>query len=254
MEKVLVASIRGVICLAVFAALAACNDGNGSSGSSIPTAEGPSFPSTHPSTPPNPPGVEEPAQPAEPSQPEVPAEDSDAAPQIMGAPNHQAVVGQTFTFTPSASDADGDALSFVISGKPSWASFDARTGRLSGIPAAGDVGSHEGIQITVSDGEHFAALAAFALDVVQQTNGSATLSWTPPTENTDGSALTNLKGYRIHYGMAPGEYDQSVTVDNGGVTSHMIENLPPGTWYFAVSSLSMTGTESSLSGEVSKTI
>jgi hypothetical protein len=33
-------------------------------------------------------------------------------------------------------------------------------------------------------------------------NGRATLSWTAPTENTDGTTLANLAGYRIRYGTS----------------------------------------------------
>src|SRR5829696_6368373 len=64
-----------------------------------------------------------------------------AAPQISGAPLDEAVVERTFSFQPSASDSDGDALRFTISSKPSWASFSSDTGRLSGTPQKADIGS-----------------------------------------------------------------------------------------------------------------
>jgi hypothetical protein len=34
--------------------------------------------------------------------------------------------------------------------------------------------------------------------------GQATLSWTAPDENTDGTPLINLAGYRIYYGTSRG--------------------------------------------------
>ncbi len=43
-------------------------------------------------------------------------------------------------FTPSANDADGDTLTFTISNRPSWATFNGTTGRLSGTPGASHVG------------------------------------------------------------------------------------------------------------------
>ena len=69
-----------------------------------------------------------------------------------------------------------------------------------GSPGAGDGGITSGIVITVSDGSLSASLPAFALTVQAIALGSATLSWTAPTQNTDGSPPTNLAGYRIYWG------------------------------------------------------
>jgi hypothetical protein len=76
----------------------------------------------------------------------------------------------------------------------------------------------------------------------------------PPTENTDGSVLTNLAGYTVYYGTSPGSLTQSVKITNAGLTAYTMSNLPSGTWYFAVTSYSSTGVESSRSGIVSTTI
>lgn len=45
----------------------------------------------------------------------------------------RAVVGHSFTFTPTAS-SDSGTLSFASVGLPAWASFDPSTGRISGTP------------------------------------------------------------------------------------------------------------------------
>jgi hypothetical protein len=66
------------------------------------------------------------------------------------------------------------------------------------------------------------------------TTGSATLSWTPPTRNTDGSTLTNLAGYRIVYGNSPGSLNKTVQVANPGTSRYVVDNLATGTWYFSV--------------------
>jgi hypothetical protein len=84
--------------------------------------------------------------------------------------------------------------------------------------------------------------------------GSATLSWQAPTTRTDGSALTNLAGYRVRYGTASNSYPNVVTIPNGGLTSATIENLPPATWYFVVSAYDSQGMESANTSPVSKTI
>jgi hypothetical protein len=81
--------------------------------------------------------------------------------------------------------------------------------------------------------------------------GTATISWTPPTENTDGSKAV-LTGYRIHYGTSATSMGKTIDV-NGAVTSYVVENLTPGNWYFAVSAVAAYGT-SDLSSVASKTL
>jgi hypothetical protein len=84
--------------------------------------------------------------------------------------------------------------------------------------------------------------------------GSATLDWTPPTANSDGSALTNLAGYTVYYGTSPDNLTQSVKVSNPGLTAYTVSNLTSGTWYFAVTSYSSAGVESTRSGVISTKI
>jgi hypothetical protein len=90
--------------------------------------------------------------------------------------------------------------------------------------------------------------------VVQSNNGTALLSWTPPTENTDNSALTDLAGYKIYYGTSSGSYDDTITISNPGLTSYLVENLASSDWYFVMTSVNSSGIESSYSIEVTKTI
>jgi len=84
--------------------------------------------------------------------------------------------------------------------------------------------------------------------------GTATLDWTPPLQNSDGSALTNLAGYTVYYGTAPDKLTESVKVSNPGVAAYTLSNLASGTWYFAVTAYSATGVESDRSGVVSTQI
>jgi hypothetical protein len=85
-------------------------------------------------------------------------------------------------------------------------------------------------------------------------SNAVTLNWTPPTENTNGTALTNLSGYNIHYGTASGDYTQTVSVANAGIATYVVDDLTPGTYYFSVGAVNSQGTESPLSSEVSATV
>ena len=175
-------------------------------------------------------------------------------PTISGTPPSNILEGQFYDFTPSASDPDGDSLEFSVARKPAWAQFDKATGRLSGTPGPADVGNFTNIAITVTDGQATAALAAFDVSVNQIAAGTATLSWLPPTENSDGSTLTDLAGYRIYYGRNRDNLTQVVELDNPGLTRYVVENLTSARWFFAMTSVNADGVESARSPIASKTI
>src|SRR5687767_2087382 len=177
-----------------------------------------------------------------------------AAPTIVGAPPTAAREGQAYDFRPTAADADGDPLTFTIANRPSWASFNAGTGRLSGTPPAGSVGVYANVTIRVSDGRLVATLPAFSISVEQASLGSAMLSWVAPTTRVDGSPLGNLAGFRIRYGTAVGSYPNQLEIPNPGITSCVIENLPAGTYFFVAVAYDAAGVKSERSAPVSKTI
>ena len=83
---------------------------------------------------------------------------------------------------------------------------------------------------------------------------SIDVTWTAPTVNTNGSALTDLAGYTIYYGTSPTSLTRSVTVPNAGATDQVVQGLNGGTWYFAVKAYTSAGLESSYSTVISRTI
>jgi hypothetical protein len=168
-------------------------------------------------------------------------------------------------------------IKFDIYNKPAWAEFDPITGRLWGKPSRRDVGTYSGIQIRLTDWYGFVTTSWFSITVVNGSVAStvpppvthpvpppvtppvsavnnAVLDWTPPTENNDGTVLTNLAGYKVHYGTSPTQLTQVINLPNPGLTSYVVENLGTGKWYFTVTSYATTGEESSQSGVVSASI
>ncbi len=112
-------------------------------------------------------------------------------PLISGVPATEATEGESYGFTPTASDPDGDELTYRIENRPAWAAFDPATGRLSGTPGNDDVGITRGVVISVDDGNGgTAALPPFGLSV---TNVNY-----PPVANPDhggpitGNTLVNI--------------------------------------------------------------
>ena len=179
---------------------------------------------------------------------------TNAPPQISGTPATSINANNSYSFTPDATDPDGDNLTFSLSGQPSWASFDTSTGELSGTPNDAHVGVYSNIVISVSDGQETVSLASFSISVEAISLGSATLSWTAPTKNEDGSDLIDLAGFKLYWGTSPGTYPNSVTIDNPTVTTYIVENLAPGTYEFVATSFNTSGVESRYSGAATKVI
>ena len=113
---------------------------------------------------------------------------TNVAPAISGTPATSVNEGALFSFTPTASDVDNNPLTFSIQNAPSWASFSAVSGQLSGTPTASDIGVTSGIVISVSDGLASASLPAFSITVVN-VNDAPVISGIPPTSVLQGEVF-----------------------------------------------------------------
>lgn len=204
-------------------------------------------------------------------------------PVIEGAPP-LAHVGEPFVYQLSASDADGDAVSFRVGSRPSWLSLDIYSGKLSGTPTAEDVGAFT-ITVAANDGRggvssqsmrilvraanrmaasatrsassaatgkaHKTAAAAVKSARSAEATGKVVLTWKAPTRNTDGSAAA-IRGYRILYGGSEWALTESIDVP-ASEQRYVVERLAPGTYYFSVQAIGSRG-ESGLSEIVKKTV
>jgi hypothetical protein len=176
------------------------------------------------------------------------------APTITGAPVVKAPYGKAYNFTPKASDAENDTLTFSIQNKPSWVAFNTTTGALTGTPWVKGTYTYANVIVSVSDGKTTTALPAFNITVAPVATGNAQLSWTAPTETETGEALGDLAGYRVVYGPSPDKMTQNLELPSASLTSVSIEDLSSGTYYFAVKAYTKTGVESALSEVVYKQI
>ena len=174
---------------------------------------------------------------------------------ISGTPPTQATVGLPYAFRPTATFPSGATLTYSIVNRPAWATFEATTGLLQGVPGTGTAGTYANVTIRVSDGSTTVSLSPFTITVTQpQGTGSATLSWQPPTQNVDGTPLQDLAGFRIVYGKVADNLDQVVSIPNPAITSAVVESLTTGTWYFAVKAYTAANVQSDLSNLAAKTI
>ncbi|WOT06306.1 putative Ig domain-containing protein [Shewanella youngdeokensis] len=149
------------------------------------------------------------------------------APVISGAPATNVAEDSVYSFTPTVSDDDaGDTLSFSITNKPTWASFNSSNGNLSGTPTNSDVGTSSGIVLTVSDGSVTAALSGFNISVTN-VNDAPVISGAPATSVAEDSV----------YSFTPTVSDD----DAGDTLSFSITNKP--SWAsFNSSNGSLSGT------------
>jgi hypothetical protein len=88
----------------------------------------------------------------------------------------------------------------------------------------------------------------------QSVSGSATLNWSPVTQNTNGTLATDLAGYTVHYGVSPVALNSTVVLSDPNQTTYVVGQLTAGTWYFAVSAYTTTGIQGELSNVAAKTI
>ena len=184
----------------------------------------------------------------------TPPPSGNTAPTISGSPSSAVMMGETYSFAPTATDADGDTLSFSVVNLPRWASFESISGKISGVPTLEDVGQYTDIGISVTDGIDSASLPQFSVTVNQVALGSVTLSWTPPTMNSDGTAMTDLAAYNIYFGTSAGAYTDQIKIDNPGLTTYVIENLTPDTYFFVATAVNSVGIESQYSNEITKVV
>ncbi len=178
------------------------------------------------------------------------------APVISGSPATSVTAGNNYSFTPTASDSDGDTLSFTITNKPAWAQFNTSTGTLSGTPANSDAGNYSNIIITVSDNASNKSMNAFSIAVsAAQTTFKVKISWVAPNTYKDGSFLpiSELSGFRVYHGTSATNLVMISDIKDNYATSHVVLNLSAGTHYFSVTSYNVTGAESSYTPVISLT-
>ncbi len=177
-------------------------------------------------------------------------------PSISGTPPTSVTAGTTYRFQPTAKDPDGKTLSFSVQHKPAWATFSIATGLLEGTPGSTQTGAYDDVIISASNGQYSSALPAFDVTVTgsASSTASALIEWVPPTENTNGTPLTDLAGVRIYYGTSAASLSHMVQISSKTETSYTIGNLSAGTWYFGGVSYTTTGAQSAMSRVVSMNV
>jgi len=162
-----------------------------------------------------------------------------------------AALGGTFTATPTTGNAPlsvkldwnvtGGTAATVCTAAGSWTGTKPLSGSLT-------------VTNLLNDATYGLSCVTPGTPGTPGVPGVATLRWTPPTLNTDGTALTNLAGYRIYYGSSAATLTQMVQLNNPSLTTYTIGGLSDGTKYFAIRAWNTNGGESVNSNVVNKAI
>jgi hypothetical protein len=128
------------------------------------------------------------------------------------------------------------------------------SGAASGSAATGGTGSGSSTSAASTGSGSTSSSSSSGSTPPAKSSDSVTVNWTPPTENTNGSPLTNLAGYDIHYGTSSASLTKKISISNPGIATYVVSNLTAGKYYFAVAAVNSAGTESPLSAQVSATV
>ena len=154
---------------------------------------------------------------------------------------------------PITSQASGTYFAFALTsvqgsanfGTPATATIDVNAATAStGSSSSGGSSSSSG---SSSSGGSSSGSSS-------SSTNSVSLSWSAPTDNTNGTALTNLAGYHIYYGTNSTDLSQKISLTTVGLLTYVVTNLNSGTWYFYITSVNTAGVESRPSAVVSASI
>jgi hypothetical protein len=171
------------------------------------------------------------------SQLTVQVDDGKGVSVTLTASPQSVVSGDNVTLTWSSDNATQCTASGGWSG----------TQPIVGSFIVGPVDAAMDFQITC-DGQTGSALAMVSVWLVDKI-----LRWQAPTQNVDGSALTDLAGYRVYWGASSRNYTGNHTINSVAVTQWEA-TIAAGDYYFALTAFDTQDNESAYSNEVRKTI
>lgn len=179
----------------------------------------------------------------EPVQPQPADDTADPDPAAeasvsLSASSTAVASGDAVTLTWSSDNAD------ACSASGGWSGVRETEGSL----AVGPLTESTTFTLTCS-GDGGNAMAMLSVSVL----GVVSLAWQAPTENVDGTPLTDLAGYRIFYGEQSRSYTEELALTDAAATDHSL-TLPSGYYYFALTAVDAAGNQSAFSNEVVKVV
>ena len=161
---------------------------------------------------------------------------------LLGSLAHAQTAG-TITFTANKTSATGSLVPVLT-----WSTSPVATSCVaSGAWSGNKFASGSETLPSITSNKSYTLTCSWG-------GGTATIKWTAPTANSDGSPLTDLAGYKVLFGTSSGSLTKTQTISDPKATSATIAALASGTWYFAVRSVNSKQVESDNSNVAQKTI
>jgi hypothetical protein len=144
---------------------------------------------------------------------------------------------------------DSTTLSWSAQGAETCSASGGWSGgqSLSGTLETGPLSDTTTFSLSCSSGSEN-ALASVTVEVLDKI-----IRWQAPTQNEDGSPLTDLGGYVVYWGTQSRDYSNSYTIDSPSTTQWQAD-IAPGRYYFALTAFDGQGNESDYSNELLKVI
>lgn len=151
------------------------------------------------------------------------------------------IYSQTLNFTVETTSSNGSSVVPRLTWTSTPAGADCTAAATPAVAGWSGSKLSSGTQllpaITVTNG--------YTLSCVWPAKTTFGVVWAAPTTNTDGTALTNLAGFRILYGRTAADLDQSVYLQDPAVRAWTSPaNLAVGNWYVGVRAFNALGLES----------
>jgi hypothetical protein len=146
-------------------------------------------------------------------------------------------------------EGDSSTLTWSVTGATSCTANGGWSGSrpLSGTFGTGPLTSTTSFGLSCS-GDGGNALQSVSVEVLDKW-----LRWQAPTQNVDGTPITDLAGYVVYWGTQSGSYTGNHRIDDPAVTEWEAD-IAPGDYYFALTAFDAAGNESDYSNEVRKRI
>jgi hypothetical protein len=164
------------------------------------------------------------------------------APVISSIPGTSATVGQVYSYQMTVTDQDPfDVHTFAVVSKPAWLAFQPTVGLLTGIPAAGNVGSHS-VTLSVNDGtetvsQTFSILvhSATGINDIQTSNTLVGKIFPVPATSSVSFSL-NLEGNaKLEILTITGTVLKQVDIDASQTTATIdVSDLDAGVYLFRI--------------------
>lgn len=172
---------------------------------------------------------------------------------IFAAANLCACGGSSSSADSDVSGTTADAVDStqVVQGQPGSSKVvqiasaepqSASTSRQADAETIADANTTTGVEVTTFATSRVVPSVGVSTSQTGEV-GTATISWLAPSENMDGSAITDLAGYNIYYGNSASALTNKITISTTGIQTYVIDNLDPGQWYFTVTAVNSNGVE-----------